>query len=95
MPYRIVLQSSQSKNIFLQYFEELGYSRLPGAVTKETKQKAVAHAQALAEAIVGPEHDIQSYNLVSARYIVVTVPGHDGQIRSDKHIATNLHMPAG
>ena len=78
MPYRIVLQSSQSKNIFLETPEQIGYTD-----TNETKQKAVGHAQALEEAIVGPKHDIQSYDLASARYIVVTVPGHSGQIRSD------------
>ena len=88
MPYRIVLQSSQSKNIFLQLFKSGGYYRLPGAATKETKQQAIAHAGALAKAIVGPEDNIKSYELGSTRYIIVTVPAHGGQIHSDEHIAT-------
>ena len=83
MPYRIVLQSSQSKNIFLQLVKDQGYSRLPGSTTNETEQKAVAHELALAKAIVGPKHDIKSYDLGNTRYIIVTVPAHSGQIRSD------------
>jgi hypothetical protein len=88
MPYRIVLQSSQTKNIFLQLFKPQGYYRLPGAATNETKQQAIAHAGALAKAIVGPEDNIKSYELGSTRYIIVTVPAHGGQIFSDEHMAT-------
>ena len=80
--------NKREKNIFLKTPPSLGYTRLPGATTNETKQKAVEHSHALAEAIIGPLYEIKSHDLGSTRYIIVTVPGHGGQIRSDDHNAT-------
>ena len=97
LPYRIILQCIDSKNIFLEparvvdektgVKNDLGYSRLPGS-TFETKQVAVAHAQALTCAIVGCVYSHEIWDVGEIRYVVVKVPGYGGQIRSDDHTAT-------
>ena len=98
LPYRIILQCLDSKNIFLEparvvdektgVKNDLGYSRLPGS-TFETKQEvAVAHAQALTCAIVGCVYSHEIWDVGGIRYVVVKVPGYGGQIRSDDHTAT-------
>ena len=98
LPYRIILQCLDSKNIFLEparvveektgVKKDLGYSRLPGS-TFETKQEvAVAHAQTLTCAIVGCVYSHEIWDVDGIRYVVVKVPGYGGQIRSDDHTAT-------
>ena len=82
LPYRIILQSKESKNVFLELAQinNEAYSRLPGNPEDCTEQQAHQHALDLAQAINGNARcDIRRHVMDRTRYIVVSVPCHGGR----------------
>ena len=81
LPYRIILQSKESKNVFLELVQvkQKAYSRLPGNPQACTEQQAHQHALDLAQAIDGNARcDTRRHVMEGTRYIVITVPCHGG-----------------